>query len=98
MKIDGSTTKEQYKYVLEYDLINSLNSYGRDLKQDNDPKHTAILVRKWLSEQEFEVMNRPAQSSDYNPIENIWDLLKKRLFRDYECPPSGKIEHWERIH
>ena len=66
-------------------------------QHDNDPKHTASSVKEWLSNQEFEAVKWPAQSPDLNPIENMWALLKKRLYRDYERPPKGMIEHWERI-
>jgi hypothetical protein len=39
--------------------------------QDNDPKHTAKVVSKWLNEQEFHVMKWPPQSPDLNPIKNM---------------------------
>ena len=37
-----------------------------------------------------------AQSPDLNPIEHSWGYLKRR-FAEYEHPPNGIIELWERI-
>jgi len=36
------------------------------------------------------------QSPDLNPIEHLWDHLKKRL-GEYEYPPKGVLELWERV-
>ncbi|XP_063336344.1 G-protein coupled receptor-associated protein LMBRD2B-like [Pelmatolapia mariae] len=50
--------------------------------QDNDPKHTAKVIRNYLQckeEQEvLEVMVRPPQSSDLNIIECVWDYMKRQ--------------------
>ena len=41
-------------------------------------------------------MKWPAQSPDLNPIENLWAILKRRL-NQYEQPPRGMVELWERV-
>ena len=41
-------------------------------------------------------MTWPAQSPDLNPIEHLWDHLKRRL-GGYENPPGGMEELWERV-
>src|SRR6267154_5582202 len=38
----------------------------------------------------------PAQSPDLNPIEHLWELLK-RLLAAYEDPPQGLFQLWERV-
>ena len=40
-------------------------------------------------------MKQPAQSSDMNPMENLWSILKRRLAK-YNNPASGVHELWER--
>lgn len=49
------------------------------LQQDNDPKHSAKLVQKWISEQKINLMKWPAQSPDLNPIENLWNDVEKEI-------------------
>ena len=44
----------------------------------------------------FNVMLWPAQSPDLNPIEHLWDHLKRRL-REYENALGGIQELWERV-
>ncbi len=51
--------------------------------QDNTPIHTAYIVNDWLDEQEYEVMNLPAYSSDLNPIENLWFWLKEAIYKHH---------------
>jgi hypothetical protein len=49
--------------------------------QDNDPKHTAKMIKNYLDEQDFSVMSWPAQSPDLNPIENCWSYLKSKVYK-----------------
>ena len=42
------------------------------------------------------VMEWPAQSLDLNPIEHLWNHVKKKL-GEHDEPPSGVHELWERF-
>ncbi|KAG1046893.1 hypothetical protein G6F43_010637 [Rhizopus delemar] len=65
-------------------------------QHDNDPKHTSKLVKEYLKDQSYNILEWPAQSPDLNPIENMWSLLKRRL-NDYETAPKGMNELYERV-
>ena len=70
--------------------------YGMDVskiifQQDNDP----ILLRNGLRTMGVEVLDWPTKSPDLNPIEHLWQHLKRQLAK-YENDPSI-YELWERV-
>ncbi|GFT52770.1 transposable element Tcb2 transposase [Trichonephila clavipes] len=46
---------------------------------DNAPCHRTIAVKQLLESEDIEQMDWPARSPDFNPIENVWDFLGRRL-------------------
>ena len=89
-----------YTQILDDELQQSLEYYGKSaadiiFQQDNDPKHKSKMATTWLEDHDYVVMDWPAQSPDLNPIEDLWVCLKKML-AEYEEPPKGILELWER--
>ena len=59
--------------------------------QGNYPKHTSRRVKIWFMEDRVVVMDRPAQSLDLNPIENLWTDVKEAVYNE---KPKNQQELW----
>lgn len=70
-------------------------------QQDNDPKHTAHIVREWIRCNTPHTLKTPPQSPDMNPIEHLWDVLEKRIRKHHITSKSPLKEiladEWSKI-
>ena len=70
-------------------------------QHDNDPKHTSRVVTEWLQSNEVRILKWPAQSPDLNPIENLWEIVDRKIrtqnYTRKENLSDAVIREWQNI-
>lgn len=73
------------------------------LMHDNARPHVANCVREFLGEENIETLDWPSLSPDINPIEHLWDQLKRSVRCRIPAPQTvaelkiALTEEWERL-
>lgn len=102
----GRLTGARYiQEILEEHVVTFAPFVGDDfvLMHDNARPHVARCVMEYLNEVGISQMEWPALSPDMNPIEHIWDYLKRKVHDRPVAPNSlaelrsALIEEWELI-
>jgi hypothetical protein len=75
-------TAWSYMTALEEGLLPFIKPWDR-FQQDNAKIHVARDVIEWLMEYGITLIDWPPNSPDLSPIENIWNILKRKIRRLY---------------
>ena len=83
----------RYKRILIKHLNKDMNLHGCNIfMHDKAPCHTANIVKKWFSNKGIRVMSWPGNSPDLNPIENAWNLMKNKVFKQGRNMSVGQLK------
>ncbi|KAG1924783.1 hypothetical protein F2P79_025933 [Pimephales promelas] len=79
----GRVNAASYQEIFEHFMLPSAEKlYGDEdfiFQHDLAPAHSAKTIGKWFTDHGITVLNWPANSLDLNPIENLWDMVKRKL-------------------
>ena len=100
-QINQNLNKDLYLEILHNELMNIITHYNLNksniiFQHDNNPKYITKIVKDQLKDQEFETLVWPTQSPDFNPIEHLWAIVKRKL-HNYEELAKGIVELQERV-
>lgn len=97
--IKGSVDQHEYLEILKEGLIPEFRRAKASIPgtwrmmQDNAPPHTAKAVKRFLARNRVELIEWPPYSPDLNPIENLWNWMKKKLETEFPvCESAEEIE------
>nr|CAH7750864.1 unnamed protein product [Callosobruchus chinensis] len=95
--VKGIMRQDQYKEVLQNGLIPQLRKWFPNgepftFMQDGAPCHTARSVKAFLAENNIPLLDWAGNSPDMNPIENVWELMKREVAKDVITNKTQLIE------
>lgn len=100
--VSTKMNSEQYQETLQEHLIPYwLTNYA--FQQDNAAIHTSASTKKFFLDNAITLLDWPACSPDLNPIENLWGIIVRDIYRhnkQYETVRDLKIailKTWQSI-
>ena len=93
MSADGTSSMERLEGTIKGKdhlalLLKHCSSDGECVVQDNARAHVAKIVRAGLRNIDIDVIQLPARSPDFNPIERVWCRIKDIVYKKNRTYPS----------
>ena len=78
--IQGNLTAVRYRdQMLMPHVLPLVNDHNLTFQHDNARPHVARVCRKFLNQNNVQVLDWPTYSPDLNPVEHLWDALDRRI-------------------
>jgi transposase len=94
---EGTLDAVRYQRILALNLVKSAHTFWPSgqwwYQQDNASPHTAGTSRAWFHTHGVDLIDFPPWSSDLNPIENLWNDLKRRVYAHHP-KTMEELEYW----
>ncbi len=94
---EGTLDARRYQSILALNLVKSAHTFWPRgqwwYQQDNASPHTAGTSRAWFHNHGIDIIDFPPWSSDLNPIENLWNDLKRRVYAHHP-QTMEELEHF----
>lgn len=94
--VEGIMNQDKYIEVLKKKVVPDLKRLfpqGDGIyQQDGAPCHTARRVKEFMDEQGVKILSWPGNSPDISPIENLWQIVKRRVAQRKPTTKVGLIE------
>ena len=73
---------DRYLSILQEKLSQFMEINQTEIfQQDSAPCHVSRKAKSWFVEHDVELLDWPGNSPDINPIENLWQMMKTKLYK-----------------
>jgi hypothetical protein len=88
--IEGKIDSKKYLELVQDVVMPEIQASEVDLifMQDNARPHTARVVTDYYHENNVQMLDWPPQSPDLNPIEQVWAIMKQKLYSQKSFPKN----------